>query len=157
MLVNSITFVLLLAIALCCLESGAASTTCVCSEQMGGICFYQPATATSVPTDLWSCNQINGTLKIDISGNIDFTTQSFFANYIYGDIEFYADSSISTTPVTISFPFLDGWRVFLPMKYVYLLVFAHILRMFKLRVCGFIFQQSGSSLLDVANRLFSLP
>ena len=108
MLVNSITFVLLLAIALCCLESGAASTTCVCSEQMGGICFYQPATATSVPTDLWSCDQINGTLKIDISGNIDFTTQSFFANYIYGDIEFYADSSISTTPVSIYFPFLDA-------------------------------------------------
>jgi hypothetical protein len=107
MLVNSITFVLLLAIALVCLES-AASTTCVCSEQAAGICYYQPATGTSVPSDLWSCSQINGTLKVDISGNIDFIPTSVFAKYIYGDIEFYADSSISTTPVVISFPFLHA-------------------------------------------------
>lgn len=71
------------------------------------MCYYNPAAGTSVPSDLWSCSTINGTLQVDITAaNISYT-QPFFAYWVFGDIEFYS-SSLAPSKTTISFPFLKG-------------------------------------------------
>merc|ERR1719421_1311709 len=99
-------FVLLVALALR-LSSVQAGKVCLCDQEAGSMCYYNPAAGISVPSDLWTCDTINGTLQVDITAAEMTNTQTFHTSWVFGDIEFYS-SSLAPSKTTIYFPFLYG-------------------------------------------------
>lgn len=104
---------IILAIVLLAASSVAGSSdVCQCSTEENGVCYYSLANGTQRPADIWACDTINGTLQVDVSGNlssVSYLSFSFYLEWMHGDIEFYADSTLShADSMTVKFPFLQA-------------------------------------------------